>query len=686
MKLASFTAIIIFVIYFFIFSYSTFAAPKVEIKGENNKSIGTHYVKDSPMCLFVMTNSGDETLTIKSVNKTCGGCVEISVSEKEIAPGKTAEIKVRLTPGTLTGPYSKNFFVETNDPKQRFTMFTFSGTSVPVAEIKPSNLMYMGRIDPGTSYKREFLIVPTEKGTEFGKPVAECNYPVEVSSSLNEKGLSVFFGFKPEKNLGNMKCQIKVPILKPEGWPPLEIIVSAAIAGNEVARDTIPSQKESLGEVSIDSSSGTLSAQKLHRADQTVSVPGNARRLPGLKFMEEDSHPTDLSAGNSESLSSTGILTASNSGYYPEKKEKPRRDSPSNLIIEYFHQAGCSDCRMIDTFIIPKIEENFKGRIRIEKYDTAAMDDFLRFAYRRDRLDIRGNETLCMIVNGKHAFSGYKSIEAGLLKQLESSLEQDEKADTSFNIENTVEKNEILRKHAGGITLGTLIIAGLVDGINPCVFSTLVFFMSVLAVAGVRGRKLLLFGSVYCLACFLTYLLLGLGILRFIKLFSGYGTMQAFINRGMFALLVVFAILSFRDAWLFWRTGEAGSVLLRLPESLKNRIHRIIREGTHFKHLLAGAVVTGFLVTLLESVCTGQVYLPALALMAKQYPSSVRWLLYLVIYNVMFIIPLIAIFAAAYAGTGLATMLRWSKRNVVIGKIMLGMLFLGLALLILIMI
>ncbi len=164
---------------------------------------------------------------------------------------------------------------------------------------------------------------------------------------------------------------------------------------------------------------------------------------------------------------------------------------------------------MIDTFVIPKMEESFHGRYRIEKYDTALMDSFLRFAYRRDKLDIKGNETVCMIVNGRHAFNGYKNIEAGLLKQLGDSLKLNEEPDTSFKLSNDSEKEELLKRHADKITLGALIVAGLVDGINPCVFATLVFFMSVLAVSGIRGRKLLLFGSVYCLACFLTYLLLG---------------------------------------------------------------------------------------------------------------------------------------------------------------------------------
>ncbi len=159
--------------------------------------------------------------------------------------------------------------------------------------------------------------------------------------------------------------------------------------------------------------------------------------------------------------------------------------------------------------------------------------------------------------------------------------------------------------------------------------------------------------------------------------------MQLIINWGMCALLAVFAVLSFRDAWLYRKTGDAGKVVMQLPESFKKRIHGIIREGAHSRHLAAGALVTGFLVTLLESVCTGQVYLPALALMAKQDPSSLKWLSYLVLYNVMFIIPLLAIFAAAYFGTGIMTMMKWSKRDVFIGKILMGILFLGLAVLML---
>ncbi len=620
-----------------IVTYATCAAPIATTIGESNKSFGTHQGKDSPSCSFTIINTGNEVLVIKGISKTCGGCVKISVSEKEIAPGKTTEVNLKLSPGTLSGPYSKNFFIETNDPKQRFLMFAFSGTAVPFAETRPSNLIYLGRIGPRSLCRREFQVIPNEKGAEFGEPKVECGYPVEVKSSSNEKGLSIFFGFTPGKNLGDMKCTIKIPVLTPSGWPPLEIIISATIAEDEVIRDNI--SEKSFGEVP--------------RATENAAV----------------------SFHNS---------FESNSGYHPETSFTSRADTPSYPIIEYFHQAGCSDCRMIDTFVIPKIEEDFHGRFRIEKYDTAIMDNFLRFAYRRDKLNIRGNETVCMIVNGRHALNGYKSIESGLLKQIKTSLKQHELQDDFFKISNEAEKKEILKRHSDKITLGILIIAGLLDGINPCVFSALVFFMSILAISGVKGGKLVFFGSVYCMACFLTYLLLGLGILHFIKLFSGYETIQNVFNLGMVALLLVLAVISFRDALIYRSTGMAGGVLLQLPDYLKRRIHKTMREGVHFTHLAFGATVTGFLVTLLESVCTGQVYLPALSLFAKEYPMSGKWLFYLIVYNVMFIIPLLLVFIAAYVGTELATMLSWSKQNVVIGKTVTGIFFLVLGILILI--
>jgi hypothetical protein len=100
-----------------------------------------------------------------------------------------------------------------------------------------------------------------------------------------------------------------------------------------------------------------------------------------------------------------------------------------------------------------------------------------------------------------------------------------------------------------------------------------------------------------------------------------------------------------------------------------------------------GLAVIGFVlgaaVTALESVCTGQVYVPTLVLVAKAGGSEAgtAWK-YLLLYNAMFMVPLVAVFLLTYFGLTTQTFISWSKRNVVPSKILLGLLFLSMAVLI----
>ena len=52
---------------------------------------------------------------------------------------------------------------------------------------------------------------------------------------------------------------------------------------------------------------------------------------------------------------------------------------------------------------------------------------------------------------------------------------------------------------------------------------------------------------------------------------------------------------------------------------------------------------------------------------------------YRLLCNLMFIVPLVVVFALSYAGLRIEALLFWNRRNVVISKVLLGGLFLGLA-------
>ena len=131
---------------------------------------------------------------------------------------------------------------------------------------------------------------------------------------------------------------------------------------------------------------------------------------------------------------------------------------------------------------------------------------------------------------------------------------------------------QLAQERARQFTLPAVLLAGFIDGPNPCAIGTLVFFMSLLAVSKITGRKLLLVGIVFCFASFVTYMAIGFGLLRFLHAFSGFPATQRAIEVLMTLLLAVFAFLSFRDAYRFRQDQNPAEVSLQLPKGIKDRI------------------------------------------------------------------------------------------------------------------
>src|SRR5262245_23614257 len=72
------------------------------------------------------------------------------------------------------------------------------------------------------------------------------------------------------------------------------------------------------------------------------------------------------------------------------------------------------------------------------------------------------------------------------------------------------------------ITLPTVLVAGAVDGINPCAFTVLLLFITAITASVQIGEqniqalrlRLLKLGGIYIAAVFLTYLALGVGLFK----------------------------------------------------------------------------------------------------------------------------------------------------------------------------
>ena len=106
------------------------------------------------------------------------------------------------------------------------------------------------------------------------------------------------------------------------------------------------------------------------------------------------------------------------------------------------------------------------------------------------------------------------------------------------------------------------------------------------------------------------------------------------------------------------------------------------RDHRGLGRLALGGLVVGGLVTALESVCTGQVYVPTMVLVIKSGGLASQAWSYLLLYNAMFVVPLVLVFVLTFMGMRTQTLLEWSKKNVVFSKVLLGLFFLAMAVLI----
>ncbi|MFW6136037.1 MAG: cytochrome c biogenesis CcdA family protein, partial [Chloroflexota bacterium] len=225
----------------------------------------------------------------------------------------------------------------------------------------------------------------------------------------------------------------------------------------------------------------------------------------------------------------------------------------------------------------------------------------------------------------------------------------------------------------------TVILAGLVDGLNPCAFATLAFFVSYLTLSGRKGKEILAVGAAFTLGVFAAYLVVGLGLYRVLGMLGDVLTRFGRWVYGLTALVCAgLAIFSFVD-FLKARRGEIGDMSLNLPHELRRRINAVIRKGRGARAYVVGALATGVVVSFLELACTGQVYLPTIIFVTSVPGLRARAVLYLVLYNLLFVLPLIVVFILAYFGTTSKDLTRFLRQNAATVKLGMVLLFSSLA-------
>jgi len=385
-----------------------------------------------------------------------------------------------------------------------------------------------------------------------------------------------------------------------------------------------------------------------------TDLPGEQRLSYVLRGTVRAEHFASAAAGAWTRQDSTG--TSAEHPRYSVAFGQPRS---TVAAISYYYTPGCRSCEEFLSTEVPRLEKKLGIKIDIQRKDVldpALYEELSSFALSQGQ-SLRAIPALRI---GTTLLQGDQEIRARFAEALTSSVPPTPAAAAA-----------VPAPLAERLAVLPVVAAGLLDGLNPCAFTTLIFLLASLALAGRGRREVLVIGAMFSLAVFLTYLGIGFGLFAALRAASAVAIISVLLRWVLVILLFVFAGLSVYDYALI-RGGRPTEMLLQLPSALKRQIHSSIRTRVRTAALVGSSLVLGFLVSVFEFACTAQVYLPTLAYLARVHRQFDAVGL-LVLYNLCFIAPLLVVFGGSYYGVSSTRITAFFQAHM--GKVKLGLAF-----------
>jgi cytochrome c biogenesis protein CcdA len=292
-----------------------------------------------------------------------------------------------------------------------------------------------------------------------------------------------------------------------------------------------------------------------------------------------------------------------------------------NKAILYYGN-GCPHCAEVEDFIKNNAfnfsieqKEIYQNKINAEEFNKVCAEEGISLM----------NRGVPFLYAENECFIGDKQIISYLSAKQKS-------AETDSPVSNT---NDIKTNFSESLTMPILIGAALVDSINPCEFAVLLILIATILVSGNKKRALLS-GLAYSASIFISYFLMGLGLYSVI---SSFGTPVVFMKIiGGIAILI--GLFNIKD--YFWY----GKVfLMEVPLSWRPKLKSLVKSITG----PLSAFLIGFLVSLFLLPCTSGPYIVILGMLGHG-ETLLRAIWLLLLYNFIFILPMITISIGMYFG------------------------------------
>lgn len=201
------------------------------------------------------------------------------------------------------------------------------------------------------------------------------------------------------------------------------------------------------------------------------------------------------------------------------------------------------------------------------------------------------------------------------------------------------------------LTLGAVVLGAALDSINPCDFAVLVLLLGTLLVMGKRV-KVLWAGFAFAAGIFVAYFAMGFILYSILGVTVGTRSFREPFIYAVSALAILVGLWEMKD--LLWY-GKWFSI--EVPEKWKPSVKKLTASVVS----VPGAFVIGLVDSLFLAPCTSGPYIVILTLLS-QTTTRGQGALWLLLYNFIFILPMIAITLLVHFGfTTTARAERWRQ-------------------------
>lgn len=322
-----------------------------------------------------------------------------------------------------------------------------------------------------------------------------------------------------------------------------------------------------------------------------------------------------------------------------------------------YYGNGCPHCANVEEFI-----KNNDLDIEIERkevYQNPENAEEFNKICSEEAISLMDRGVPSLYVDGD-CFVGDKSIIAYLetrkILRKQGNVEKKEFSEKQMS-------SDSVAGSSGSLTLPILIGGALVDSINPCEFAVLLILMTTILASGNKKRALLS-GLAYSASIFISYFLMGLGLYSII---STAGTTALFMKI-IGGVAIVLGLFNLKD---FLWYGKL--FVMEVPMSWRPKLKALVKSITG----PVSAFLIGFLVSVFLLPCTSGPYIVILGMLGHG-ETYMQAILLLVLYNLIFILPMIAITVAVYFGMNVEKAEETRMKNLKILHLIAGIIMLAM--------